>query len=217
LGRELESIPENKAGGHLFEKTAFKRPEHERIAKGILRDRFDDDLFLQVHQYIDQERGPDHRRKHGHDRTAEEEILKRWNAEGVEHFKIHILADWVYDNLAQVVGEYYDRHKAGRFPLPYYDGEGGIPYCVAQKLREEPDPSKELARATVLGNQCRNCGSGENLTPSRFWAGMICKKCLEVRQIEVCLQCGGCFSSGLRRESTINKDKYFCPCCPEGE
>lgn len=200
-----------------MKKTAFKRPEHEKIAKGILRDRFDADMFLQVHAYIDlRETGRNHRRKHGHNRAAEEEIGRRWQTEGIEHFKIHILADWVYDHLADVVGEYYKKHKAGNFPLPYYEGNE-VPYCEAQKLREGSEPSDVLARATISNTVCRNCESVDDLTFSHFWAGMICRKCLEERQIEVCLQCSSAFYRGLRVESTINKGKYLCPWCAETE
>ena len=200
-----------------MKKTAFKRPEHEKIAKGILRDRFDADLFLQVHDYIDlRETGRNHRRKHGHNRAAEEEIGRLWQAEGVEHFRIHILADWVYDHLAEVVGEYYDKHKAGDFPFPYYEGNE-VPYCEAQKLREGPEPSKAPAGTTVLNTACRNCESADNLTLSRFWAGMMCTKCLEERQIEVCVQCASAFYSGLRIESTLGEGKYLCPWCAEAE
>lgn len=202
----------------MMKKTAFKRPEHEKIAKGILRDRFDADLFLQVHNYIDlEETGRNHRRKHGHNTAAEEEIGRRWRSEGIEHFKIHLLADWVYDHLAQVVGEYYDKHKAGNFPLPYYEGSE-VPYCEAQKLREGPEPPGiALARAAVVDSFCRNCGAEDNLTFSRFWAGMMCRKCLDERQIEVCLQCSCAFYSGLRKESTTSEGKYLCPLCAETE
>jgi hypothetical protein len=202
----------------LFKKTAFKRPEHEKIAKGILRDRFDEDLFLQVHQYIDlsHDQGRNHRQKHGHDSAAEKEIEARWGAEGVEHFKIHILADWIYDNLAQVVEEYYDKHNTGEFLLPYYGGTE-VPYCVAQKLREDAIPANPLAVATELKDTCKNCGSSEDLTLSRFWAGMICAKCLDERQIEVCLDCSAVFYSGLRVESNTNPGKYLCPWCSAAE
>lgn len=158
-----------------FRKTAFKRRDHEAITKDIMEDRFDPIMFQEVHSYIDGRGGFDHRLKHGHNREAEEEIRRKWGEDGVEIFRIHIVADRVYDGRFSAVRDAYNEHKQGE-PLKCYEGN------------ENQGPSYTTEAKIIDVSRCENCGSDKDLHLHGLKV-VICSVCSDVRNIEVCLQC----------------------------
>lgn len=186
----------------VFFKQAFERKDHRTITVYIMGNRFDPDLFDQVHRYIDGKGGAGHREKHGHNENAEQEIQRLWGNDGVEIFKIHIWSDWLYDNLGPAVESFYTQHASGTLPLPYYKNEP-----------KDKRPSYEMAINATAGG-CANCGSPDNLDPLRVWfRGPVCSQCLTTRNLEVCVQCRAFFSKVDRVESPENPGRYLCPVC----
>ena len=185
-----------------FQKIAFKRPEHEKITKYMMGDRFDAGTFDAVHRYIDQAKGAQHRERHGHDEAAEQAIGNQWGSAGVEIFRIHLLSDWLYDNLGPAVDDLFRKLELGEFPLPYYDHESAA---------QRPPFSAELQAAAP---QCVNCGSEDGIDILRSWLkGPVCSQCLDVRHLELCVQCNSFFARGDRTESPENPGRYLCPIC----
>lgn len=181
-----------------FSKIAFNRPDHEKITAYMLGDLFDRKLFIAVNSYIDSRRGANHREQHGHNEAAEAHIKRTWGDMGVEIFRIHILSDWLHDNLGQVVDELYRRLASGEFPLPYY-GAGAS------------DTRPQLPVEPPIAQGCTNCGSGN--VDIGTWFKPLCKKCRAVRNLEACVQCQSLFAKQDRVESPDNPGKYICPVC----
>jgi len=88
-----------------YRTLAFVAKDHRRITEHIMGDRFDPRLFKLVNDYIDKEKGRDHRERHGHNLEAEKYIKETWGDDGVEIFRIHILSDLLYDDLGPVVSD----------------------------------------------------------------------------------------------------------------
>lgn len=182
-----------------FRKTAFIRRDHEAITKDIMEDRFDPIMFKEVHSYIDGRGGLDHRLKHGHNREAEDEIRKKWGEDAVDIFRIHIIADRVYDDRFSAVRHKYNEHMQGE-PLQYYEET------------ESRGPSY-TTEATILDvTRCANCGSDKDLDRHGLRV-VICSLCADVRNVEVCLHCDSFFSKHDRMESPLNEGHYLCPVC----
>jgi hypothetical protein len=192
----------------MFNKTAFCAPEHEKITKAILGPRFDKTLFDQIQSYIDGPGGFNHRERHGHNKSAEDAILKQWGQIGVEMFKIHILSDWVQDDLGSVTGKLFEAHQQGLFELPYYDQV--VPACKRPKVPLSVSEGNE----TVPDGCCGNCGSNTTIDISRWYGRRpVCRQCLEERNLEVCVQCKGLFSKTDRVDIPGESDKYVCRVC----
>ncbi len=193
----------NSGGFLAFHKIAFKRPEHKKITQYMMGDRFDSTVFDAVSKYIDQAKGAQHRERHGHDRTAEAQIESEWGSLGAEVFRIHLLSDWLYDNLGVAVEDLYRRLELGEISLPYYDYE-------SYSDRPVYSPSSE----TAADGKCINCGSEENIDLLHGWIkGLVCSQCFEVRNLEVCVECASFFAKQNRVESPDNPQRYLCPIC----
>jgi hypothetical protein len=187
-----------------FSKVAFAEREHAKITAFMMGPRYDQLTFAAVQRYIDGMGGMGHREKHGHNEAAEKEIEKKWGPDGVEIFRIHILSDWLYDNLGLYVHELYRHLSNGEFPLPYYTDE--------TRDNRPTIPSSLTAEPVQAG--CSNCGSMENLEVLRTWfRGPICAQCVTERNLGVCVQCRSLFPSADRRESPENPGHYLCPVC----
>ena len=162
-------------------------------------DRFDQDLFNHVNEYIDRERGRDHRERHGHNIEAEKYIKETWGDDGVEIFRIHILSDQLHDDLGPVVNEAYRGLTSGEFSPPYYDAAS-----------RDSRPQFPIANST--GKGCTNCGS-QDIDVMGTWFRLLCKQCRTVRNLEPCVQCENLFAKQDRVESPDNPGKYICPVC----
>lgn len=188
-----------------FSKQAFTRRDHRTITVYIMGERFDSILFDAVHRYIDRMGGTGHREKHGHNQPAEEYIRQNWGELGVEMFRIHVLSDRLHDKLGSAVLNLYNRLMAGELEMPYY----------AAELKNELEPSKIAAKTLEL--QCSNCGSADDLELLATWyRGPICIRCLNVRNLDVCVQCRALFPKMDRVESPDNPGYYLCPVCVAG-
>lgn len=183
-------------------KVAFAHREHRRITEYIMGPRFDEALFEEVHRYIDGKGGLGHREKHGHNEEAERFVQKKWGDIAVEIFNIHIFSDALYDSLGSAVKSIYDAHLSGMFPLPYFTVQ------LADKRPEFAVTTEEK----VIG--CKNCGSPDTVDPMRSWIGPpVCSECLELRNLEVCVQCKAFFCRHDRQPSPENPERYLCPVC----
>jgi len=182
-----------------FSRVAFKRHEHEKITAYMMGNLYDQKLFMEVNSYIDSRRGPSHREQHGHDEVAETFIKETWGDKGVEIFRIHILSDWLHENLGQVVDELYRRLASGEFPLPYYSSESS-----------DSRPKLPVAAPTLKG--CTNCGA-EDIELTETWFRPLCTKCRTARNLESCVNCHNLFAKQDRVESPDSPGNYICPVC----
>ena len=181
-----------------FSKIAFIARDHRRITAHIMGDRFDPRLFKLVNDYIDQEKGRDHRERHGHNLEAEKYIRETWGDAGVEIFRIHIISDLLYDDLGPVVMEAYRKNVAGEFQPPYYDAAS-----------RDNRPHFPIAIATEA--ECRNCGSRD--IDINTWFCPLCVQCRTARNLESCVQCRNLFAKQDRVTSPDNPGKFICPVC----
>jgi hypothetical protein len=117
-------------------------------------------------------------------------------------FRIHLLSDWLYDNLGPAVNDLYRGLAEGKYELPYYNPES---QDNRPKLPSEAEPVKG----------CANCGSHE--TDLATWFKPLCTQCRTVRNLEPCVQCRNLFAKQDRVESSDNPGKYLCPVCAAGE
>jgi hypothetical protein len=181
-----------------FSKIAFLQREHRTITAYVMGDSFEAKLFQEVNSYIDSRRGFAHREQHGHDAEAETYIKQTWGDKGVEIFRLHILSDWLHDNLGPVVAELRRHLNAGDFPLPYYTRES-----------RDSRPQYPVEARDKLG--CSNCGSEE--IDIVTWFRPLCLQCRSERNLESCVQCQNLFSNHDRIESLDNPGKFICPVC----
>jgi hypothetical protein len=181
-----------------FHKIAFIAKDHKRITEHIMGGRFNEELFKLVNDYIDKERGRDHRERHGHDQDAEKYIKQTWGDDGVEIFKIHILSDWLYDDLGTVVNDVYRRLRSGDFEPPYYSADS-----------RDSRPQFPMESVTVIG--CMNCGRHDIDLGTCF--APLCTQCRTARNLESCVQCRTFFARQDRIESPDCPGKYICPVC----
>lgn len=187
-------------------KFAFLGSEHKKITRSILGDRFDEELFDEIQKYIDGKGGFGHRGRHGHDKAAEDFIREKWGEPGVEIFRIHIVSDWVQDNLGDAVKSQLDRIDSGVIEMPYYTD--CMPKCHQTKI------AMSLIDTNPVGNgpKCQNCGDTETFEVSR-WFRRTCMSCLEERGLEVCSNCFSYFAKSLRVNRDGEVNKFLCPIC----
>lgn len=198
-----------------FKKLAFKAPEHLRVAKKIMGQRFDESIFWEMQHWMDGRGGKNHRKNHGHDIKAEKFVRDKWSNVGVEIFHIHILVDRVQEELPNTVEQRLNQIAAGKAQVPYFTEVENMPHC------QHFDPSFAVAadsEAKVLQaieRRCANCGSENNLDFDRLVRGFVCGECLSSRSLEVCCRCRAFFAAQLKKPDPVNEGKFICPVCDQ--
>ena len=86
--------------------------------------------YTQVHEYMDQKRGPRHREQFGHGKIAEEYIRnnpQQFDEKGWDAFVLHILTDRASDEDKPIdnstinqIREQYEQIRSGMKKIPYY-------------------------------------------------------------------------------------------------